>query len=205
MRITRRSVLSALAASASATLARGQSGWISLLDGVSLKGWQKTPYAHAGPVAVRDGVLLIGRGRLTGVRWPGDFPRQGYEIRFEAARLEGNDYFSITFPVGRTYCEWVNGGWGGDVVGLSNLDGNDASENDTSTLLNFIRGRWYAFRLVVQTDLVQGWIDGNSIFAINPAQREVGLRFGESDLATPLGFSSYGTQAGFRKIEYRTL
>src|ERR1039458_6583443 len=28
-----------------------------------------------------------------------------------------------------SFLTWINGGWGGSIVGLSSLDGNDASEN----------------------------------------------------------------------------
>ena len=107
--------------------------WIPLFDGHSLSGWKEAPIPGRGPVGVQDGAIRLGKGRMTGIAWTGDFPRSGYEIRFEAARLEGNDFFAgLTFPVNDSFCFWVNGGWDGTVVGLSNLDGNDASENDTS-------------------------------------------------------------------------
>lgn len=35
--------------------------------------------------------------------------------------------------------------------------------------------------------------------------RQLSLPFGEGDLSTPLGFASYRTVAGLRKIEYRRL
>ena len=56
---------------------------------------------------------------MTGVTWTGSFPRSDYEIRFEAARLAGNDFFAtVTFPVQNSFCSLVTGGWGGDIVGL---------------------------------------------------------------------------------------
>ena len=45
--------------------------------------------------------------------------------------------------------------------GLSSLDGDDASENDTSTLRDFVKGRWYAFWLAVTDNRIRGWIDGS--------------------------------------------
>jgi hypothetical protein len=79
--------------------------WVSLFDGKSLQGWEETPFRGRGEVHVRDTMIIIGKGRLTGVTWKGEFPRSGYEIRFEAARLEGNDFFAgITFPVNDSYC-----------------------------------------------------------------------------------------------------
>ncbi|MBI5282133.1 MAG: DUF1080 domain-containing protein [Candidatus Solibacter usitatus] len=180
--------------------------WTSLFDGKSLKGWKQTPFLGRGEVQVTDGIIVIGAGHLTGITWTGDFPKSGYEIRFEAARLDGNDFFAgITFPVQASFCSWINGGWGGSVVGLSSLDGDDASENDTSTVRDFVRGRWYSFRLAVTENRIQGWIDGQLVIDADITGRRVGLRPGEIDLSTPLGFASYSTVAGLRSIEYRRL
>jgi Domain of Unknown Function (DUF1080) len=180
--------------------------WTALFNGTSLEGWKETGFSGRGEVRVRDGMIVIGNGRTTGITWTGEFPRSGYEIRFEAARLEGKDFFAgITFPAGGSYCSWINGGWDGTVVGLSNLDGNDASENDTSTLRDFVQGRWYAFRLAVTERRIRGWIDGDLVIDVDIAGRQLGLPFGDGDLSTPLGFSSYRTVAGLRKVEYRRL
>ena len=84
---------------------------------------------------------------MTGITWTGEFPRSNYEVRFEAARLQGNDFFaSLTFPVEDSFVTWVTGGWGGDIVGISSIDGWDASDNETRTYFNFENGRWYAMR-----------------------------------------------------------
>jgi hypothetical protein len=180
--------------------------WIPLSNGHSLKGWKETPFSGRGEVHVKDGMIVIGRGRLTGITWTGEFPRSGYEIRFEAARLEGSDFFAgITFPVNDSFCSWINGGWGGSVVGLSSLDGDDASENDTSILRDFVKGRWYTFRLEVTETRIRSWIDGELIIDADITGRQVGLRPGEIDLSAPLGFASYSTVGGLRKVEYRRL
>jgi hypothetical protein len=184
----------------------GSADWVALFDGRTLQGWKETPFGRHGAVEAKDGMILLGIGRQTGVTWTGDFPRTDYEVRFEAVRLEGNDFFAgITFPVKDSHCSWINGGWGGTVVGLSSLDGDDASENETSTIFEFKQGRWYAFRLEVTSDRIKGWIDGELIIDADIAGRRVELRPGESDLGVPLGFSSYWTKAGVRKIEYRRL
>jgi hypothetical protein len=190
--------------------ARGQGAdgarWVRLFDGETLKGWTESEFRAKGTVAVKDGTILIGKARLTGIRWTGAFPKSGYEIRFEAARLDGDDFFAgITFPVAGTHCSWINGGWGGSVVGLSSLDGDDASENDTSTVREFTKGQWYAFRLAVTEERIQGWIDGVLVIDADIKGRKVGLRGDEMELSTPLGFASYKTVAGLRNIEYRRL
>jgi hypothetical protein len=86
-----------------------------------------------------------------------------------------------------SFCSWINGGWDGTVVGLSNLDGNDASENDTSTIRDFVKGRWYAFRLAVTESRIQA--DRRQYCdrcRHHPAAGR--LRFDESDLCKPWGF-----------------
>ncbi len=175
-----------------------------MFDGTSLKGWRETPYIGRGSIEASDGVMILGAGRTTGVTWAGEFPRSGFEVRFEATRLDGKDIFAgLTFPVGKSHCSWICGGWDGEVVGLSNLEGNDASENDTSLLRNFERGRWYAFRLSVTEEKVRGWIDNELIIDVDSRMREFSLPFGEADLAAPLGFWSYRTRAGLRRIAWR--
>jgi hypothetical protein len=177
-----------------------------MFDGTSLKGWKEPAFPNRGKVEVQDGAIVLGRGRMTGITWTGEFPKSGYEIRFETARLEGRDYFAgIVFPVRDEYCSWVSGGWDGTVVGLPNVDGYDASENETSATKPFESGRWYAFRLAVTAGRIQAWIDGEMVVNLETASRQFGLPFGDSDLNAPLGFSSYGTKAGLRKVEYRRL
>lgn len=200
MLLTRRALLVALPAAAQGD------GWIPLFDGRSLDGWKKAAIPRTGEVGVRDGTLVLGKGAMTGIAWTRDFPKSGYEIRFEAARLEGNDFFAgITFPVGDTFCSWINGGWGGDVVGLSNVDGYDASENETSINRDFAQGRWYEFRLEVTAARIRAWINGSIVIDLDITGRLIALRFDDIDLCKPLGFASYGTVAALRKIEYRRL
>jgi len=201
---TRRFIVTAAVAGMAAQTKAGV--WIPLFDGATLKGWRETPFSKRGEVSVKDGMIVLGKGKMTGVTWAGEFPKAGYEIRFEAARLEGKDFFAgITFPVNDSYCSWINGGWDGTVVGLSSLDGDDASENDTSTARDFTIGRWYAFRLEVTKDRIQGWIDDKVVIDADIKGRQVSLRPGESELCIPLGFASYATVGGVRKVEYRLL
>jgi len=204
MAITRRLALTATVGGLTGYAAPG--AWIPLFDGNSLKGWKETPFRGHGEVTIKDSTIIIGKGKMTGITWTGEFPKSGYEIRFEAARLEGKDFFAgITFPVKESFCSWINGGWDGTVVGLSSLDGDDASENDTSTARDFVTGRWYSFRVAVTDDRIRCWIDEKDVIDADIKGRRVGLRPGETELCAPLGFASYATVGGLRKMEYRLL
>jgi hypothetical protein len=181
--------------------------WQSLFNGKSLHGWRETLFTGRGQVHVENGTLVLGPGKpMTGITWTGPFPRSNYEIRFDAARIEGGDFFaSVTFPVQDSYCTWVTGGWGGDIVGLSSLDGWDASDNETRSYFNFENGRWYAFRLQVEDGRIMAWIDDRPIIDVSTEGRSVGLRYGEIKLSAPFGFASYASTGALRKLEYRLL
>jgi hypothetical protein len=90
-------------------------------------------------------------------------------------------------------------------VGLSSLDGWDASDNETRSYFDFEKGRWYAFRLRVTPDRITGWIDDKQIVNVEISGRKISLRPGEMRLSAPFGFASYGTTGAVRKIDYRPL
>lgn len=179
--------------------------WHSMFDGKTLGSWRETAFTGHGKARIENEAILLGPGApMTGVTWTGEFPKSGYEVRFEAARIDGNDFFaSLTFPVGDSFCTWVLGGWGGDIVGLSSIDGWDASDNETRTYVDFEKGHWYRFRVKVTAERITGWVDDRQIVDVAIAGRKVGLRYGEIKLSAPFGFASYGTAGGVRKIEYR--
>jgi Domain of Unknown Function (DUF1080) len=189
-----------------AALAQPKSGeWQPMFDGKTLQGWRETAFTGRGKARVENGTIVLGAGApMTGVTFAGAFPKTNYEVRFEGARIDGNDFFaSLTFPVGDSYCTWVTGGWGGDIVGLSSIDGWDASDNETRTYFDFEKERWYAFRLQVSAERITGWIDDKQIVNVEITGRKLGLRHGEIELSAPFGFASYGTTGALRKINYR--
>jgi len=195
-------------AGAAAAGAQPQAGeWISLFDGKSLDGWKEAAFQGRATVRVENGTIRLGAGQtMTGITYTREFPKNNFEVRLEGARLEGGDFFAaMTFPVEDSYCTWVTGGWGGDIVGLSSIDGWDASENETRTYFTFVTGRWYKLRLRVAGGRIQAWIDEKPVINVSVGGREVGLRFGDMKLSAPLGFASYQTTGGLRGIEYRVL
>ena len=106
----------------------------SLFDGKTLDGWKASEFFGAGKVEVKDGALVIEKGKImSGATYTrGDFPKMDYEVTLEAKKIAGDDFFATTtFPVGDSFCSLVVGGWSGTVVGLSSLDSMDASTNET--------------------------------------------------------------------------
>ena len=180
--------------------------WISLFDGKTLEGWQKTEFGGEGDVYIEDGALFLGTGYdMTGVHTARELPRVDYEMTFEAQRVEGSDFFvGLTFPVEDDPCTLILGGWGGGLTGLSSIDNMDASENDTTDFYDFKNGVWYKIRLVVSGDNISVWVNDDQIIDQGTEGRKIGIRF-EVEPSQPLGFASFQTEAALRKIRLRPL
>jgi hypothetical protein len=181
--------------------------WRSLFDGKSLEGWRPTRFGGEGEAYVEDGKLMLDFGSpLTGVTYTGGaLPTSNYEIRLEAQRLEGSDFFcGLTFPVGNSHCSLIVGGWGGSLVGLSSLDGKDASDNETGRNMPFRRGQWYRIRVQVAEHRIRAWIDDQPIIDQDTMGRKVSLR-AEVQLSKPLGICSFETRAALRNLAIRSL
>jgi len=173
----------------------------SLFDGRTLNGWEITNFGTQGPVQVSDENIVMAMGDgLTGITWKSNFPVMNYEVTLEAKKVSGNDFFcGITFPYDTTFCSFIVGGWGGPVVGLSTVDGMDASENDTKKLKRFDKNTWYKIRLKVSRDSIEAWIDEEKIvdFMVNGHQLYIRP---EVQLSTPFGIASWNTTAALRNI-----
>lgn len=180
--------------------------WEPLFDGKTLTGWKPTKFGGEGDVSVADGSLILDFGSsLTGANYTRDFPKTNYEVRLEAMRVDGRDFFcGMTFPVENSHCSWIVGGWGGGVVGLSSIDGHDASENETSKFMKFDNGRWYRFRLRVTPQRIQAWIDDEIVIDQDITGRKISTR-SEVNLSKPFGFATWETKAALRKIELRQI
>lgn len=183
-----------------------QGDWVSPFDGLALGSWEQTSFGGEGPVRVRDGAIVLEMGDpLTGVTWTGDALPSTFEIELEASRWAGNDFFcGLTFPVAQSFCSLILGGWGGTTVGLSNLDGRDASENETTREMRFEDRRWYRVRLAVSASHIRAWLDDHSIVEVALAGRRIGIR-PEVDPSRPLGIASYRTRAALRGLRFRRL
>lgn len=180
---------------------------VSLFDGKTLGKWKATNFGGEGEVEVKDGQLVIHAGSpLSGVTWQGEVPMKiDYEISLEAQRTEGDDFFlALTVPVKDDSISLILGGWGGTVVGLSSLDGQDASENETTQFMNFKQGQWYKVKMVVTEKLITVFIDDKQLFEANLTDRKVGTRI-EVDLSKPLGIATYSTMGSYRNLVMKKL
>lgn len=172
-----------------------------LFNGKSLMGWEITNFGPQGPVFVLGNEIILGMGDgCTGITWTGDFPETDYEVSLEAKRMEGNDFFcGMTFPAGKDPCTLIVGGWGGTVVGLSCIDGMDASENETTSIRKFDNHRWYAIRLNVSNDSIKAWIDSEMVVSVEIAGKKLSVR-PEVELSRPFGVASWRTKAALRNM-----
>jgi hypothetical protein len=142
---------------------------------------------------------------MTGITWTGKPPRTNFELSLEGMRLEGSDFFcTTTFPVGKEYCSLVVGGWGGTVVGLSNVDFYDASDNSTSSSQDFKDHKWYRVRIRVTDAKIEAWIDDKQLIQQDRKGHQLGIR-SEVDLNRPLGIATWCTKGAVRNIKLREL
>ena len=179
--------------------------WVSLFDGKTLKGWAISDFSGRGPVKTDDGKITLGSGVMTGVTWTNDIPRMNFEVELEAMRVDGSDFFcALTFPVATNPCSLIVGGWGGGVVGLSSLDGEDAANNETTKYINFENGRWYKIRLRVVPTNIQAWIDEEKVVDVVTTDRRISIRL-EVEPSVPFGIATWSTTGAIRNIRARRL
>ncbi|MDR2346526.1 MAG: DUF1080 domain-containing protein [Planctomycetaceae bacterium] len=164
-------------------------------------------------VRVENGVIVINSiAGMEGMKYVRKFPQCDYEICFEAKRIEGSDFFAaITFPVGKDFCTFVNGGWGGSTIGLSCIDGIDASENESFDMYTFNDNEWYKFRIIVTKSKIEIWITGKDgekkseekqVVNLEYKNRKISLRE-ETVSYKPLGFAAWYSTGNLKNIKFR--
>ncbi len=193
------------AAAPAQSAGKEEPGWRPLFDGKTLAGWKGTEFVGEGPVKVEDGQILLEAGTdLTGITWEGpELPTTSYELALQARRVKGSDFFAgVTFPVADSFCSVILGGWGGTVVGLSSINGRDASENETSQSITFENGRWYSVRIRVTPATIEVWLDDRRIINQDLKGNKFDTRI-EMEPSKPLGIASWRTTAAIRQIRLR--
>ena len=181
---------------------------VALFDGKSLEGWKATDFAGAGEVKVEKGQIVMEMGdTLTGINWKdaAKLPKDNYEVSLQAMKLKGDDFFcGLTFPVGDSHASLILGGWGGTLVGLSSIDGLDASENETTIYRKFDHNKWYTVRVRVAGGKIQAWVDKEQVVDVDLKDKRVSTRI-EVDSSRPLGIATYQVSGAYKDIQLKRL
>ncbi|MGB1125582.1 MAG: family 16 glycoside hydrolase [Phycisphaeraceae bacterium] len=150
---------------------------VELLSG-NMDQWEPIIFGGEGDVLFKDGAMDLDYGNpLTGVLYKGDLADlfgedlENYAITLQAQRVEGVDMFAaVTFPVGKDgHVSLILGGWAGAITGLSNLDGLNASENDTTQFHNMPEGQWFKVKIMVTSEKIQCWLDDKQLVDVKRA------------------------------------
>jgi hypothetical protein len=168
--------------------------------------WRNAGIDGSGDVKREADGFTLREGRpMTGnvfPTWEQDgLPFMNYRITYEAMRVSGSDFFgSVTFPVGSigSCVTFVLGGWGGSQVGISSIDGADASMNSTGSSVRFENGRWYRIRIEVQEESLRVWLDDRPLVSFNPRGRQLHLRGADIAKCVPFGFAAFGSEGRVR-------
>jgi hypothetical protein len=176
-----------------------------LFNGKDLEGWDITSFVAHGPVYVSDSSIVLSMGEgCTGITWTRDFPVMNYKVTLDAMRIEGTDFFcGMTFPVKDEFCSLIVGGWAGATVGLSSIDGHDASENETTRIMKLDNNKWYNICLSVEDNSIMVWIDNQLVIDFRKNGKKLSIR-SEVDESKPFGIASWYTSARLRNIRVVT-
>ncbi len=177
----------------------------SLFNGKNLEGWKiitKYDFEKHGKVTVNKGEIILEKGRpATGISYQKKMPRINYEVSLDAKRIEGEDFFcGLTFPVGKSYCSLIIGGWGGGVTGLSNIDNMSAVENETTGYVEFKKNQWYHIRLRVTDKNITAWVDKEEILGVDTKDRKLSIWW-EQEPVRPFGIATWHTKAALRNLK----
>ena len=195
------------AADGAAAEAAAQSDEMPIFNGKSLEGWRiidTFDFRRHGKVYVKDETIFLEQGEpATGISWKGKIPRINYEITLDGQRVKGTDFFcGLTFPVKEEYCTLILGGWGGSVVGLSNVDSYSAVENETTQAVDFLNKRWYAIRLRVTEERISVWIDDDKLIDLETTGRKFSI-YWEQDPVKPLGLVTWQTGGALKNLKLK--
>lgn len=181
------------------------------ISGNELGDWKPLGVEPQSTVKVTDGVMHIKNEEgVNGVRYAGArvIPVADYELSWEGKLVSGGDFFAAaTFPVRdlKSCATFINGGWGGNVTGISCIDGLDASENNTTTMVDYKAGQWYRFRVQVTAEMIAAFVDEKQVVRTSIKGRKISLRFGEIEGCAPFGFATYRSAGEVRNVQFRNL
>jgi hypothetical protein len=76
------------------------------------------------------------------------------------------------------------------LVGISSINGEDASENETSQAKKFEKGRWYKIRVRVTKERLETWIDDEQMVDLELEGKRIAMRPGEIESSKPFGIAT---------------
>jgi hypothetical protein len=179
---------------------------VQLFNGKDLSGWKVVEFDDAGKVEVLpDGAVSCTAGKpFSGIAYTNEFPTMSYELKLEAMRVEGSDFFvALTLPIEESFCTVIIGGWGGMVCGISCFNYMSAAENQWTRGIALESNRWYTLRVRVMPNVMQVFLDDKLYHARVEYEKssQFSLRGGSDiDKTKPLGLSSYDTHAKWRNF-----
>ncbi len=180
----------------------------ALFNGKNLDGWKVTDFGGEGEVRVEEGQVIMRMGQpLTGITFAdgSKIPTDNFEITLQAMKRKGDDFFcGLTFPVRDSHASFVVGGWAGTVVGLSSINGLDASENETTQYEKLESNKWHAIRVRVANGRIECWLNDKQMVDVELENNRISTRI-EVDPCKPLGVCCYNTEAGLKDIKLRRL
>ncbi|MEM9381352.1 MAG: DUF1080 domain-containing protein [Planctomycetota bacterium] len=179
--------------------------WKVLLDADDRARWRSGVFGEDPELEVNArGVVLPIGVPLAGLTYTGEPPTGSYVLEVQATKEYGSDFFlGVTFPVRDAHLTLVLGGWGGAVCGLSCLDGEDASSNDTRTVRSFPNGKLRTVTIEVSDARVTARIDGEPIVECPLEGRVLSIR-PEVEPSVPLGVASFATCTTLHRVRLGT-
>jgi Domain of Unknown Function (DUF1080) len=183
----------------------------ALFNGKDLSGWKRAEIWGNGTVEARsNGVVSCGIGKpLSGIAYTNSFPTMSYEVKMDAMRKEGGDFFvAMTLPIETNACTIVIGGWGGGLCGISSIEYMDASENPYSSGLALTNNVWYTLRVRVTPGLLEVFLNDTLYTAKVTFEKSslFTLRSGSDiDKTLPFGLATYETHALWRNLTVSTI
>jgi hypothetical protein len=111
----------------------------------------------------KDGATISDLGAATRFDF-GYCPPNEYDLRFEFARLAGNDGIDTILSFeGRQFC-WTMGGWGNTTSGFSEVFGQPANANPTTVRDQGLKNNQrYTCVIKVRNDKVQAYLDDQRV------------------------------------------
>jgi hypothetical protein len=90
-------------------------------------------------------------------------------------------------------------------VGISSVNGENASENETTQFKNFVKDKWYRIRVRVTKTKLEAWIDDDQTVDLETEGKNLDMRIGEIESSKPFGIATWRTTGAIKDIRWRKL